>query len=301
MTPARRTLLFGASSLCLLSFSAGVVRALIDVSTHNATASHIVLVPFVSLALIYRRRESIFGSVQWGGPAAIAVILIGAGLAWFGSLQRSSGMANDSLSTITLALVVLWAGGFMLFYGQAACRAALFPLLFLGFTIPIPNVLLEGFTQFLKAGSAETVASLFTLLGTPYHREGFVFALPSFTIEIVDACSGIRSSLALLLTGLLADHLFLATRWKQAVLILAVVPLAMVKNAIRIVALTLLATHVDAGFLTGQLHHEGGVVFYLLALAILAPLLVVLHNSEGDHRARGTFSSEFQPTLAETT
>jgi hypothetical protein len=56
--------------------------------------------------------------------------------------------------------------------------------------------------------------------------------------------------------------------------------MAILKNAIRIVALTLLSIHVDPGFLTGQLHHEGGIVFFLLALALMTPILLLLRGFE---------------------
>jgi exosortase/archaeosortase family protein len=56
--------------------------------------------------------------------------------------------------------------------------------------------------------------------------------------------------------------------------------LAVLKNAIRIVALTLLSIHVDPGFLTGQLHHEGGFVFFLLALVLMMPILALLRGLE---------------------
>jgi exosortase/archaeosortase family protein len=56
--------------------------------------------------------------------------------------------------------------------------------------------------------------------------------------------------------------------------------MAILKNAIRIVSLTLLSVHVDPGFLTGQLHHEGGIVFFALALALTFPILVLLRSLE---------------------
>ena len=59
-----------------------------------------------------------------------------------------------------------------------------------------------------------------------------------------------------------------------------ILPLAIIKNGIRIVSLSLLAEHVDAGYLTGQLHHEGGIVFFLLTLGILAPFFILLQRSE---------------------
>jgi exosortase len=143
----------------------------------------------------------------------------------------------------------------------------------------------NGATEFLKSGSTEAVAGLFTLTGTPFHRQGFVFALPNFVIEIADECSGIRSSIALLLTGLLAGHRFLQSRWMRVALLLVILPVAVIKNAIRIVALSLLAMHVDPSFLTGQLHHEGGFIFFLLALGMLAPLFALFRWYESSRLA----------------
>jgi exosortase len=281
VSASRRTnLLFVAYSVCVLAANIRVLRGVFDLSRQNPTDSHLILIPFVTLVLLYQKRDAIFSSVQSAVPAGAGLILFGLGLAWAGTLHRSSGSRDDSLTLMASGLVVLWIGGFLLCYGRNAFRAALFPLLFLGFMIPLPGALLDGVTGVLKTGSAQTVAGLFTLTGTLYHREGYLFAFPQFAIEIADECSGIRSSIALLLTTLLAGHMFLQSGWKKVLLAALVVPFAMVKNGIRIVSLTLLAMHVDPSFLTGQLHHEGGFVFFLLTLAMLAPLLVVLHNSE---------------------
>jgi exosortase len=275
---SQRTILFSIYGLCLMLANAGVLRALIDLSRKNDTASHHILIPFVTLVLMYQRRGVIFSAVRTAAAAGVTVILTGLGLALWGSRYWASG--GGSLGLMVGAMVVMWVGGFLLFYGRDAFRAALFPLLFLGFMIPVPTTLLDGATLFLKTGSTEVVAGLFTLTGTPYYREGFIFSLPKFAIEIADECSGIRSSIALLLTSLLAGHMFLVSGWKKALLVVAIFPVAVMKNGIRIVSLSLLATYVDPGFLTGQLHHEGGIVFFLLALVLLAPLLAFLRNSE---------------------
>src|SRR5207245_1945207 len=146
---------------------------------------------------------------------------------------------------------------------------------------PIPDFLLNRVIFWLQTGSAEVSYAVFELLGVPIFRTGFVFALPGVTIEVAKECSGIRSSLALLITSLLAGHLFLRSAWRKAALTLATLPLLIVKNGIRIVTLTLLSIYVDPSFLTGRLHHEGGIVFFILALVILAPVLRLLQMSEG--------------------
>ena len=64
----------------------------------------------------------------------------------------------------------------------------------------------------------------------PYYREGFVFSLPNVAIEVADECSGIRSSIALVLTALLAGHMSLVTGWKKVVLVAVALPLTILKN-----------------------------------------------------------------------
>ena len=87
-------------------------------------------------------------------------------------------------------------------------------------------------------------------------------------------------NVALFITCLLAGHLYLRTPWKAALFALLALPLAILKNGIRIVALTLLSIHVDPRFLTGNLHHQGGFVFFLLTLLILWPVLMLLEKSD---------------------
>jgi exosortase len=281
----KATISFAAYALCVLAAGAGTLKALIALSIGDPTASHLVLIPFVSVALIWHNRTSIFDSVRMDASAGVAVISIGAALAAAGWTASGSG-ASDSLSVAVAALVVLWLGGFVLFYGRRAARSAMFPLLFLGFMTPIPSGVLHAVTSYLKWGSSNVVGMLFTMTGTPYHQDGFVFSLPTFVIEIADECSGIRSSISLLLTSLLTGHLLLEKLWTKAVLVATVVPLAIIKNGIRIVSLSLLAMHIDPGFLAGSLHHEGGIVFYLLALTFLAPILGILRRSELSRLAR---------------
>ena len=269
-------LLHGGYTLLLFVTNFAVLRALVEHALGDATASHILLIPFVTLALLCQDRGTIFFRNKPAWLAGAVVIVPGLALVATGRLAGGAHLVGDSLSLAAAGLVIAWIGGFLLFFGCDAARKALFPLLFLAFAIPMPAELIEWLTRSLKTGSAKTVASLLTLTGTPYHREGFVFALPGFLIEIADGCSGIRSSIALVLTSLLASRMFLRIAWARALLVAATLPIAILKNGVRIVSLCLLSIHVDPEYLTGQLHHEGGVVFFLPALAMLALVMAAL-------------------------
>jgi exosortase len=184
--------------------------------------------------------------------------------------QREWLGANDFASLTTAgALLFLW-GGFLVTLGARAFRAARFPLLFLVFSIPIPLFLLDRFIHILQVGSTEVTQWLFDLTGTSYFRSGFAYQLAGINIEVARECSGIRSSIALIITAVLAGHLFMNSAWRTFVLLIAMLPITVLKNGIRILTLSLLAVHVDTKFITDSfLHHSGGFLFYLPALGFM--------------------------------
>jgi exosortase len=165
-------------------------------------------------------------------------------------------------------------------FGLLGIRAVPFPLGFLVFAIPLPDALRSYVITLLQSDSAEVAGVLFKLSRLPVVREGFIFALPGLDIEIARECSGIRSSIALLITGLLASHLWLRRWWSKTVIWLLLYPLAVFKNGLRIVTLCLLTLYVDEGFITGDLHTRGGIVFFGLNLIILSIILVILRRLE---------------------
>lgn len=247
--------------------------------------SHIILIPPVSACLIYWERRKIFSTVHYSAEGGAVLLLVSAVMYGLAEIQSPSLSQNDYLSLTMVSLVILWLGGFVLCYGSRASRAAAFPLLFLFLMVPIPGFLLERTILFLQTGSAEAAYGLFKLAGVPVFRDGFTFSLPGLNIEVARECSGIRSSLALLITSLLAGHLVLRSGWKKVFLSLSVFPILIVKNGLRIITLSLLAVYVDPSFLTGSLHQYGGIPFFLLALVLLAPVLGLLRESETEAQA----------------
>jgi len=257
------------------------VSRLIRFSFQHEHYSHIILVPLISSALAFVARRRIFAVVQTDWWAGLGVIATGA--LFYVVEQRpstSSASPNDRLSAAIFAVVVVWIGIFVFCYGIRAFRRGLFPLLFLFLMVPLPDALLDRVIAWLLMGSAEVTYALLKFLGVPVVRAGYVFSFPGFAIEIAQECSGIRSSLALLVMSLLAGHVFLRSAWAKAILIAASLPIAVIKNGIRIVTLSLLAAYVDPRFLTGSLHRHGGFVFFLVAMMLLMLVLRVMQKLE---------------------
>jgi exosortase len=252
----------------------------------NTHASQIVLIPFITAMLIYLNRKKIFQTVNYSVLPAMILMILGVGLLVAGTTIGANLMKGDYLALMTSAIVVLWLGGFLFFYGSAAFTTAIFPLLFLVFFIPIPSVILESTIDFLRRGSADMAFIMLRLAGMPVFRDGFFFQLPTLTIEIAKECSGIRSSISIVICSLLAGHLFLRSWWRRGILVIIAVPVLLFKNAIRISALSYLAVYDDPNWLTSRLHQEGGIWFFALGLLVLYPVLATLIRIDNSRRER---------------
>jgi exosortase len=275
VTLNRRLLLFAVWLMCSIAISYRAVASLLNYSLGNDDASHIFLIPIVSAFLIFNERQRVFRSVSSDFISAISLLI--PGLAFI--LWSLRGIPPFP-SLCALGLVLLAIAGFAFSFGRDALRAARFPLLFLFLFIPMPQAMLDRVVYALQKGSAEISAVLFSLTAMPVLREGFIFRLPRFSIEVARECSGIRSSIALFVLAVLVGHFFLHKFWKQVVFILAGFVVMIIKNGIRIVTLTALANYVDQAFLYGNLHREGGVVFFLIGLALLFPVFWLLQRGE---------------------
>ncbi len=250
------------------------LRELLTSSDRSEYYSHIVLIPLVSAYLIYRERGALFSTEKSFSFHGLIFSFFGLALYILGLAQRIHLNQNDYASLLTFSAIVFWVGGFVFLYGRRVFLIAYFPVLFLIFMIPIPSWLLSKIIYVLQVGSTEASEILFTLTGVPFQRDGFVFHLPGISVQVAEVCSGIRSSLALLITSILAGHFFLDRSWKSVALVLFVFPVTVLKNGIRIVTLSLLGAYVDSRFLTGSfLHQSGGFLFFIPALGLLGMAL----------------------------
>ena len=259
--------------VCLLGFIVyfSPLKALIGLSFHNQLYSHFLLIPVVSIFFLVMNRKRIFAEIDHAPVIGLSVIAAGlvlyaTGILWIRQLSQ-----NDFLFFCMSGFVTWTIGSFIALYGKMAFKKALFPLLFIIFMIPIPSIFLDPIIRILQVGSAHAVNGIFKIIGIPYYRDGMVFEFIGVTIEVAKECSGIRSSLAMLITSVVAGYLILPSGWRRVFLSLAVIPITIFKNAVRITTITLLSIYVDVKFLTDSwLHHSGGIVFFAIGLVLLA-------------------------------
>jgi exosortase len=276
---SKRWLLFGVWVAVSSLLFAKPLIALVHLSLTNDDASHLIVIPFLTAGLVFIERRTIFNNPSFsadGGIFLFLSVIIAIGVRLAGDIMTP----DLRLTGNVLAVILLWIAGFAFSFGKAAVKSAYFSLLFLFLTVPLPNFLLERIISLLQAGSAEITEVLFNLTGVPVLREGLVFHLARVNIEVARECSGIRSTIALLILALPVVHYGLHALWKKLFFLACAFFMMILKNGMRIVTLTLLAMYVDPSFLFGKLHRDGGIVFFLLGLLLLLPVLILLRRGE---------------------
>lgn len=249
---------------------------LVRQSLDHGYSSHIVLVPLIVVFLVWSGRTEVFSKHTFSRSRSIQVGIASSSLT-LALLAVAPGLRPLFMVLSALSWLIFF---FVSFFGTYSLRKAVFPISLLLFMVPVPNQFIEAVISFLQAQSANLSYRLFLLFGVPVLRDGFVLTVPGVTIEVAKECSGINSSVALLILTILFAHETLQTNWRRVLLLCLIVPLSILKNAIRIVTLTMLAIRIDPSFLTGRLHHEGGFVFFLIALGLAYPIWKLLRTTE---------------------
>jgi exosortase len=254
--------------------------SLFQLAFSNPEYSHILLVPPVVLAFVFLERRA---SAKNGHPSTILglVVAIAAAAAWLSARDFAGTDGLDLTMSVAALVLAVWAI-VNLTYGWSFFRAALFPMLFLTLLIPWPASAVAKLTFALQWGSTMAAYWMFKISRVPVTRDGFVLSLPSMDIEVAKECSGIRSTVLLLVTALVLGQWYLRSGWRKTLLATAVFPIGLVRNGLRIYVLSMLATYVDEGWLEGNLHHRGGVVFFVLGLALVLLILWILLRTAGE-------------------
>jgi exosortase len=228
---------------------------------------HGFLVPVVAAYIIWQKRQewlSIVPAPSWWGLA----VVVGA------ALQSYLANLGAELFLARTAFVFALIGAVLFLGGWAYLRALAFPLFLLFFMVPIPAVIYNQVTlplQFLASRLAEGVLAM---MGIPVLREGNILELPSQSLSVVEACSGIRSLLSLSFLSLVYGYFFDQRAWMRVVLFAATVPIAIAANAGRVTATGLLS-EIKPELAEGFFHTASGWVIFMVALAIM----VVFHQA----------------------
>jgi exosortase D (VPLPA-CTERM-specific) len=253
----------GAGILLLIAWLYGSVLArLFWQWINDPNFSHGIFVPAFSLFVLWqnRKRLSSFEPVpSWSGLAVLVC----------GLLMLMLGVLGAELFFSRFSFLVLLAGLIVVFSGWPLFRAVLFPWAFLILMIPIPQIVFQQVTFPLQLLASKLSAGLLPIAGVPVLREGNVIVLPSMSLEVAEACSGIRSLLSLVTLAIIYGYLMESRKWVRVVLACSAVPIAVVANSFRIFGTGLLVQYWDPDKAKGFFHVFSGWLIFVVSLIML--------------------------------
>lgn len=245
--------------------------------------SHGVLIPLISLFLVWQMKNR-FDAEPYRGS------WLGLGLVVFGILVLLLGELSTLFIVVQYAFLLTLAGLAWSLLGNRSFPLLLVPLVYLSFMIPLPNFLYNNLSAKLQLISSEIGVAVIRAFGITVFLEGNVIDLGTYQLQVVEACSGLRYLFPLASFAFLAAYLYKAAMWKRIVLFLSSIPITIVMNSIRIGIIGVLVEHFGIEQAEGFLHLFEGWIIFMSCVGILL-LEIWLLNKVGNDR--GSFREVF--------
>ncbi len=255
-----------AWGLLLIAFIAiyyPIVPRMVSDWDADPNSSHGFLIPIVSIWFAHKAWPHIkqipIEPSTWG----IAFMVLGL-------LTLGFGITVHELFTTRISMVMLMAGLTLTFLGPNIFRYLLLPIGFLSFMVPIPVTVYDALALPLRGLVTIVATEGMQLAGLPVLREGNIIILPNVSLEVVEACSGMRSLISLIALGTAYAFLMLDGIWRRTVLIIATIPIAVLTNVARVFITGVLARHFGSAAAEGFFHDFAGFVVFFVALILTA-------------------------------
>ncbi|HUC84709.1 MAG TPA: exosortase/archaeosortase family protein [Candidatus Acidoferrales bacterium] len=271
-----------AAAVLSLGFALPLCR-LFSFAVADDLYSYIPLMPMVSAYLAWTLKSELpLESKPARLPALLFFVAGAAALAAYFALGYSGLLAapENALGLAALAWLLCLAGVGCWCLGGATMRVLVFPFCLLLFMVPLPSFARAAIESGLQHASAMVADWIFFVAGTAFWRHDTIFQLPNISLEVAPECSGIHSTWVLLITSLVAARMILRRPWRRALLCLAIIPLALLRNGFRVFVIGELCIHVGPGMIDSPIHHHGGPIFFALSLIPMFLLLYVLRRGE---------------------
>jgi len=261
--PIRTTLLKSAIIVaCLVLLYFRVLQGLVSDWIHMPDFSHGFLIPFVSIYFVYERRNQLKTLPLSGNWVGLEWLILGVILLFFGKI------ANQWF-TMEFSLLVVLCGIILYLLGKEFLRMLLFPLCFLIFMIPLPSILMQQITFPMQLFASKLASRSLDLMDIPVLREGNIIQLANASLEVAEACSGIRSLVSLLALSVVFAYFSQKTTLKRVLLVLLTFPIAIIANAARVTGTGILAHHYGDKIAQGFFHGFSGWILFVVAFVCL--------------------------------
>jgi exosortase len=260
----RLYILLGATLLLSLP----IWRDLIADWIHDSNYSHGFLIIPIVVYLIYRQRhELVFPAIP--GKQGFLILIAGC-------IGLIFGVAASEYFTTRFGLVLMIAGISFYYLGAANFRKIWFAFFMMLFMIPIPAVIYHSATLPMQLFATKVTHSILGTLGVPNIRQGNIIYLPNYALEVAEACSGLRSLATLMALGALYGYLTLPGKVRPVILFLAMIPIAVATNIIRLMFTAVAAYAISTKFAEDFLHELSGLIVFISALIMMFILGAIL-------------------------
>lgn len=271
-----------------------VLSKLVHDWTVDENYSHGFLVVPMAIYLAWESRER-FRAAK-GRPSILGFGIVVASLALL-----IVGVLGAESFTTEISLIAAIAGSVLFLYGWAALRVMLFPIGFLLLMVPIPSLLFNQVAFPLQLMASSLAEGALMLLRIPVLREGNVIHLAHTSLEVADACSGIRSLVSLLTLGVVYGHFMENRTWARVYLGLATFPVAILANGLRVGGTGVSAHYIGPETAEGFFHTFSGWLVFVASTVLLvgAHRLLDLRLFQGWSRSNRARLLPFRAKVAE--
>lgn len=243
---------------------APTVATLIKGPWQTEQEGHGPLIIAAALYLVWQSRHKL--RVLNGTPAPV----VGWACLLFGLVMMFISRTQDVLTFEAASILPVLTGEALILGGWALFRILLFPIVFLIFAVPAPDWAIDSLTVPLKVMISDAVTELLYRLEYPIAQNGVMIMVGTYKLMVKDACSGMNSIFALSAIGVFYVYAF---RWQSKVrailLLLAIIPITIIANFLRVLALVLMAYYNGAGSIEGFFHDATGIALFVVALLLV--------------------------------
>ncbi len=261
-TLQRYRIQFGLLLLLVAAIYANIFPKMVMQWYHDENYSHGFIVPFIAGYFFWQNRAETLALTA--RPSWLGIGVIGLGLA-----ALTAGFLATEYFTMRSSFVVLLIGMVLLFLGPVALKAMALPLGYLFFMVPVPAVIYDAAAFPLKLFVAKVSVLILKLSGIMVVREGNIIMLATTTLEVADACSGLRSLVSLIALAVAFAFMTQDGWLKRTVIVSSAIPIAILTNMFRVVATGFLAQYWGAGAAEGFFHEFAGLAVFGMAMVLL--------------------------------
>ncbi len=240
-----------------------VLAGLIDAWSTDDNYSHgFFIVPLAAYFAWERRRT--FAAAP-SRPSWFGLVVVAASL-----MMLIGGLLGAELFLSRISIIGAIAGSILLLFGWPRLRVMLFPVAFLLLMVPLPALIFNQIAFPLQLLASNVGERSINALDIPILREGNVLILANATLEVAEACSGIRSLVSLFTLGIVFGYFVDRRTWVRAVIALSAVPVAIIANGLRVASAGVAAHYFGRAGVEGLFHDfSGWVVFFVAFLMML--------------------------------